>query len=172
MGLFGRKIIQETILFNSYHNPVLSAFHPMPVKFDGRTYPCIETCYQCQKFDNKNIINELKHLEGAACKKSAAHYKNNIIDGWMQARHHIMEVVAESAYEQNAVEQCLLSLLYGVKLVHLSPWDTFWGQDNRGKGTNVYGKLLMRLSSRFSRTSFSAKVEREAQYILHTEKRK
>ena len=80
-------------------------------------------------------------------------------------QHH---VAGAAGGEQNAVEQCLLSLLYGVKLVHLSPWDTFWGQDNRGKGTNVYGKLLMRLSSLFSRTSFPAKVEREAQYMLHT----
>lgn len=31
------------------------------------------------------------------------------------------------------------------ELVHLSPWDRYWGVDDNGKGENRLGKIIMRV---------------------------
>ena len=141
------------ILFNSRtSNSWLSAFHPCPIPYDGLEYPSVENFYQAMKCADPD--DRLKFLNVSSQKSREMGNQIEKIPNWTQIKVSFMRIGLQIKY--SIPEFCTLLLDTGTEeLVHLSPWDTFWGVDGNGIGSNVQGKLTMEIRENLFNSSIN-----------------
>lgn len=63
---------------------------------------------------------------------------------WYKVRVPIMEKLLRYKFSYPDLKQKLLDT-GDEKIVHLSPWDQFWGVNNNHLGKNILGELIMKI---------------------------
>lgn len=128
-----------TIWFNSYITEWswLSNFSPHPVG----EWPTLEHAYQASRTLSP-VERELvrrAHTPGAA-----RNVGKTLTDrpNWSAIKVPVMKRALMVKFSAPELRQKLLDT-GSEYLIHLSPWDSFWGADHRGNGENVLGKLIM-----------------------------
>ena len=136
------------ILFNSRITrwDWLSNFSPHPV---GR-FKTAEAAYQASKTLDPEEIERIARAAtpGEAKRRGAlvSHRRPN----WDEIKIHVMARVLDRKFEDWWLRVRLIET--GRRpLIHLSPWDTFWGVDHNGHGRNHQGVLLEALRARLIR---------------------
>jgi ribA/ribD-fused uncharacterized protein len=118
------------ILFNSYTKEWawLSNFSPHPVG----PWPTAEHAYQASRTTSPAERELLKHIEHPGyAKKVAKSFTTR--PKWESIKVGVMKRALQRKFEDPALMQMLLAT--GTEeLVHLSPWDSFWGVNTKGEG--------------------------------------
>lgn len=137
---------QEEIWFSSYTQGYewLSNFYEKSFIFKG--HPCLtaEGAYQRMKSPSLDMETHIALMEanGATARKIGKTV--DLRSDWDTYRIEAMALVLDAKFSDGTLAQKLIAT-GNTQLVHSSPWDTYWGVDNKGKGKNMLGKLLMEL---------------------------
>lgn len=129
----------------------LSNFHPceVPTIINGKTwlFPNVEAAYQFAKIPiemrTEKEINNWLFLTGVQAK-----YRGKTIvprKDWADCKIKVMTYLVLNKFEHNKNLGSRLRATGEVKLIHLSPWDKFWGCDEQGDGANALGEMLMKI---------------------------
>ena len=126
----------------------LSNMYSCHVRYDGETFPCVETAFQYAKCadenDKEKFINDRGHFVGGfVAKKLGRQIKMR--DDWKYARLEVMyELLEDKFYHNEGLRQALKDT--GDKWIQEdNTWgDTFWGVCN-GVGENMLGKMIMEI---------------------------
>lgn len=135
--------MNNKILFNS-RTPTyawLSNFHVCPIIYDGITYPSVENFYQAQKTPDRELQLEFVGITAGQAKIKGSELKD-IVPEWNTHKINVMLTGINLKYSIPELKQLLINT-NNDELVHLSPWDKFWGVDNNGIGSNHLGLMLM-----------------------------
>ena len=54
---------------------ILSNFAPTPIDFEGMRYSCIEQLFQCMKFTDAEVLDDLRNASGQKIKMKAKHWE-------------------------------------------------------------------------------------------------
>lgn len=130
------------ILFNSYIPEYLwlSNFSPHPVM----DFPTAEHAYQAMKSTDESEWAKMKQCKSPAQAKKYSYTLQHLRPNWDKVKVPIMRRVLTVKFRDPELGQKLLDT-GDEELVHLSPWDTYWGVDKNHKGHNTQGILLMEL---------------------------
>lgn len=128
------------ILFNSRtENAWLSNFHLIDISIDGITFPSVENYYQAYKTLDIDIRKEFVNISPRDAKFKG---RNLIIrNDWENVKENIMRKGLRIKFSNPELLQLLLNTNYQ-ELMHLSPWDKYWGVDNNGDGNNLLGAMI------------------------------
>jgi len=136
------------ILFNSQlETRWLSNFHIccVPVKINGKVWNVlhVEAAYQFSKTADRSdeAIRAWFGLKGHQAKQKGKTVE--IRPDWDKLA--VMELLCRRKFTANAKLRERLLLTFDEELVHLSPWDLYWGVNAKGKGENHLGKIIMKL---------------------------
>jgi N-glycosidase YbiA len=144
------------ILFNSYKTTFawLSNFYEYPVTVRLRCgtfeFRNAEAAYQCLKqhhLDRDKVIRFTK-LSG----RNARNAGKTLVDihpDWDAKKEAAMKYVLRSKFIAPVMQKKLVQT-GDLPLVHLSPWDRYWGVDDNGVGSNRLGELLMQIRRELS----------------------
>ena len=98
--------------------------------------------------------DRLKFLNVSSQKSREMGNQIEKIPNWTKIKVSFMRIGLQIKY--SIPEFCTLLLDTGTEeLVHLSPWDTFWGVDGNGIGSNVQGKLTMEIRENLFNSSIN-----------------
>jgi ribA/ribD-fused uncharacterized protein len=141
----------DPILFNSttpYYS-WLSNFHtsPIPIMIQGevRYFSNAESAYQYSKTVPRTTESVLPWLTLSG---QQAKYKGKTValrDNWNQDKLAVMELIITRKFAYNQELWTRLNKTGNTPLLHLSPWDEFWGVDPNFRGRNELGKILMKI---------------------------
>lgn len=135
------------ILFNSRTtNSWLSNFYPLQITIDNITYPSVENYYQAYK--SIDISTRLEFINMSAVDARRKGKNEPVRSDWNSLKELIMRKGLEEKYKNPELLALLLSTK-NEKLVHLSPWDMFWGVDNDLNGNNILGKMIEYIRSSY-----------------------
>lgn len=130
----------------------MSNFHAcqVPVNVGGKVwfFPNVEAAYQFAKLPPEQRtepqIKSWLLLTGVQAK-----YKGKTItlrkDWTEEKKIQIMCFLVVRKFDHNKLLASKLMATNDVKLIHLSPWDKFWGCDEEGNGANALGEMLMKI---------------------------
>ena len=111
---------------------MLSNFYDCPVSYNGITFLCAETAFQCAKFTDEDAIEGFYHLHGLSSWVRTSRYKSLIRPDWEDIEIRVMQEVLESKFMSNP--DCLEKLRQtkGKILIHdTTPYhENFWGECN------------------------------------------
>lgn len=142
---------EDDILFMSqtpyYH--WLSNFHPaaIPIKIQGQmfTFSNAETAYQYAKTQERTVENVAPwlNLPGREAK-----YKGKTIKvrpDWEENKLDVMRLILARKFSYNPVLRNKLEATGTTRLIHLAPWDLYWGVNEKRQGQNQLGIILMEI---------------------------
>lgn len=135
----------SSILFNSRDPETrwLSNFTRVNVQLDGVIYPSVEHAYQAAKTEKPEERERIRKCWSAVdAKKLGKHV--DIRPGWSNLRVEIMRNLLQQKFAQEPFNSLLRGSV-GMELIHLAPWDDFWGNGKDGKGQNQQGVLIMEI---------------------------
>lgn len=133
----------EIIWFNSYTPEWswLSNFSPHPVG----DFPTAEHAYQAAKYLDPEYIEKIRREPTAAYAKKRGHSGTaQRRPNWEKIKVEVMRRALSRKFEDPELWE-KLQATGTAHLIHLSPWDLFWGKNNQGNGDNILGILLMEL---------------------------
>ena len=141
------------ILFNSRTPSYswLSAFHPCQIEFDELVYPSVENYYQALKCANQAIRPTFLGISPQDARAMGQTVEK--VDNWSNIKVSVMRTGLQLKYSIPELKEMLLAT-GDEELVHLSPWDTFWGVDSSNIGTNMQGKLTMEIREMLANKNF------------------
>ncbi len=135
-------------IFYIYFSPYTSH----AIELDGIVYPTVEHAYQCQRYSDQKIIQEIistrspvkawevstkyKHLQIPQFKDEA--YKVSVMKKLMKLKALQHEEVRKALKDTG-------SMLIVKKVVTYPPGDGFWDIGEDGKGLNHIGKMWMEI---------------------------
>lgn len=135
-------------IFYIYFSPYTSH----AINIDGVIYPTVEHAYQCARYTDKKIIEEIrnatspvkawqtstkyKHLQISEFKDEE--YKVNVMRNLMKMKIEQHEEVHDALKNTGNLEIVKLIVTY-------PPGDGFWDIGEDGKGQNMIGKIWMEL---------------------------
>jgi ribA/ribD-fused uncharacterized protein len=138
----GRVTDMDVIRFNSDSSrwSWMSNFHPGPYEIDGLWWPTVEHYYQAQKTLDENDRGIIRNM---SYPWQAKRYGKlvKLREDWDTVKVDVMEKSLRIKFAVGTVLESRLLDTDGHVLVHLSPWDSFWGSP----GFNKLGKLLMQI---------------------------
>jgi ribA/ribD-fused uncharacterized protein len=137
-------------IFYIYFSPYTSH----AIEIDGIIYPTVEHAYQCQRYTDKKIIEEIRsaHSPVKAWEVSTK-YKHLQIPEFKQDEYKrgVMKKLMKIKLEQHdEVRKALIgseNLEIIKRVVTYPPGDGFWDIGEDGKGLNHIGKIWMELRS-------------------------
>ncbi len=138
------------ILFNS-KTPQwewLSNFHiaPITIKLSCGvyTFQCVEAAYQCgkQQLINISTVPPFTNLNGWEAKQRGK-LIDPIREDWPEIKGMLMMKLTHAKFDQHLFLRASLLATDDEDLIHYSPWDTFWGVDEKYQGQNQLGIILM-----------------------------
>lgn len=140
----------DTIFFFTVRYDPLSSWSPHRVKLWGETFMTAEHGYHWRKFKETAPEVAAQMLEApspwAAMRLERASKEFRRKD-WQEVKVDIMRELMRAKLEQNEDVQECLQATETKRIVENSPWDSFWGCGNDGRGQNILGKLWMELRS-------------------------
>ena len=121
----------------------LSNMYSCPVKYDGETFPCVETAFQYAKCGDASLFTDNRgyFVNGFVAKKIGRTVK--LPKDWNTKRVDVMYELLCYKFFKNEKLRAALRDLKDEFIVEDNLWgDTFWGVCN-GEGYNMLGRLLM-----------------------------
>lgn len=139
------------IRYNSYIQGYtwLSNFHlcplVVPIGLLEWDFHSVEAAYQCLKQVelNEGTIRPFTKMSAQQARKYGKLVE--LRPDWEQSKLKVMTQLCRAKFVQNPLLGTALLSTQGHDLVHLSPWDRFWGVDNAGHGLNEHGVILMQI---------------------------
>lgn len=119
----------------------LSNLYPCRIRYQGCTFPCVETAFQAAK-GGRYWFPEFKDLDGKSARRLGRQIR--LPDDWNLHRDYIMEELLRYKFRDPFLMKLLVDT-YPEELVEDNYWnDYYWGRCN-GQGENHLGKLLMEI---------------------------
>ncbi|MFA6322332.1 MAG: NADAR family protein [Candidatus Buchananbacteria bacterium] len=120
------------------------------IEVDGIVYPTVEHAYQCQRYNNSEIINEIKSATSPLkAWQVSSKYKNQEISDFQQKKVEIMKSLMRlKALQHEEVKKALLDSGEAKIVKHIytfPPGDGFWDDGQSGEGQNIMGQIWMEL---------------------------
>lgn len=127
----------------------LSNFHIAPLEYDGQIYSSVEHAYQAAKTLDPVIRAHIaKQWSARDAKREGKRIA--LRADWNDVKLNVMRSLIDIKFFGHArLGQALLNT-NGHKLIHLSPWDTYWGVDYQGSGHNHLGHIIMNTRTRLT----------------------
>lgn len=117
----------------------------IPFIIDSFTWNSAEQFYQASKFTDDVIIQKIKDCQNPfRCAAIGQTRKFKIRDDWEEIKVSIMERAIRARFNQHPDLAEELKRSKGTLYDH-SAADSFWGIGYNGKGSNVTGKILMKI---------------------------
>lgn len=141
-------------IFYIYFSPYTSH----AIELNGVLYSTVEHAYQCQRYENPEIINEIKSATSPVkAWQISSKYKQLSKPDFQSKKVEIMkELMRQKALQHQEVMQALLDSadLKIVKHIYTyPPGDGFWDDGQSGEGQNIMGKIWMELRDEFRKTN-------------------
>lgn len=135
-------------LFAIYFSP----YSAHALKIDGVVYPTLEHAYQCKRYKEQKIIEEILNAPSPMLAwETSCKYKHLTIPEFTENKLKIMEELMRCKTEQHREIQKALIDSKDLKIVkHITtypPGDGFWCDGEDGKGLNHIGRLWMKIRS-------------------------
>jgi ribA/ribD-fused uncharacterized protein len=138
--------MSEKILFYEGIHYMFSNFSSFAVEWKGVLWMTSEHAYQAAKFDDENIVNEIKHARSAHDSKVIARkYKEKVRQTWDTEKCIVMEDIVRAKLHQHEYIKRKLLESGDREIVEASPEDSFWGWGPDKQGENHLGKIWMKL---------------------------
>ena len=122
------------------------------IDLDGFVYPTVEHAYQCQRYTDKKIIDEIRAAHSPVkAWETSSKYKDLQIPEFKDENHKLktMKKLMRLKAEQHAdVRQALLDsgdLKIVKHIITYPPGDGFWDDGEDGKGLNHIGRMWMEI---------------------------
>jgi ribA/ribD-fused uncharacterized protein len=133
---------KESIRFNSYTREWawLSNFSPHAVG----DFPTAEHAYQAAKSIRPEDWEYMRSLPTPKAVKAYSYliHPENRRPNWDKIKLKVMARAIHRKFQNSDLRDKLMDT-DGRTLIHLSPWDTYWGVDGFGEGENHLGKIIM-----------------------------
>ncbi len=135
--LFNSKTPQYKWLSNFYNCPLTVKMQCGEMDFE-----CAEAAYQCAKMHVRTpaTVERWQHMDGLQAKEAGKHFIPR--DGWDLIKLDVMSHIIYAKFQDSKLRFLLRQTLQD-NLMHLSPWDTFWGVDKNLNGQNHLGLIIM-----------------------------
>lgn len=135
----------EVLAFNSRTKDCawLSNFFHSPFKRSDGTYDTVEHYFQAHKTTDKHLR---AHIRRSATPYDA-HRRGRAITlrpDWETVKAQIMRTALRAKFALPDFRKMLLAT-GKQELVHLAPWDAYWGTGRDGEGQNMLGKMIMKI---------------------------
>jgi ribA/ribD-fused uncharacterized protein len=126
------------------------------IEVDGVIYPTVEHAYQCLRYQDQKIVEEIK----SACSPVKAweistKYKHLQIPDFRARKREAMKMLMRAKLEQHEeVRTALINsgdLLIVKHIDTYPPGDGYWDDGEDGKGENQMGKIWMELREELRR---------------------
>lgn len=149
---FNSRTQGASFLSNFYRSPI-----NIPVEFPVLgtsekevlriTFSTVEGAYQFMKFpvDHRTITLARLFADYNGFQAKAAGKSITVRPDWHAIKVNVMTGLIKAKFNQNKPLRQQLIDTNDCLLWHDSPWDTYWGFDDRGRGYNMLGQILMRL---------------------------
>lgn len=135
-------------IFYTYFSP----YTGHAIEKDGIVYPTVEHAYQCARYTDSKIIDEIKNARSAVkAWEVSTKYKHLQIPEFKDENHKlkIMKELMKLKIEQHEDVRKALFDSVGMKIVkHIvsgPPGDGFWDDGEDGKGLNHIGRMWMEI---------------------------
>ena len=122
------------------------------IETDGVMYPTVEHAYQCARYTDKNIINEIIQAKSPVkAWETSSKYKHLQIPEFKDENHKLKvmkEMMRQKALQHEEVKKAILDsgdLKIVKHIVTYPPGDGFWDDGQDGKGLNHIGKIWMEI---------------------------
>lgn len=139
---------KDTVYFFSHAYDPLNNWSAHIVEIWGNKFPTVEHAFHYRKFSDTYPEIAAKVLNASspwAAMQAARKYKNEVRPDWHEVKIGIMTEINRAKFIQNEdALECLLKT-GNKKIVENSPWNSFWGCGENGKGKNMMGKILMQI---------------------------
>ncbi len=126
------------------------------IEIDGVVYPTVEHAYQCARYTDKNIIEEIRNAKSAVLAwEVSTKYKHLQISEFKDEKHKLKvmkEVMRQKALQHADVRNALVDSgdLKIIKHIVTPPsGDGFWDDGEDGNGLNHIGKMWMEIREEF-----------------------
>ncbi len=134
-------------MINEFHGEYrwLSNFWPIPIKYNGLTFPSVENAYMSRK-NNSDIWVDFCANEKDVKKVNKLSREIKLVSNWDEIKVDIMEELIRIKFKDEELKNKLLDT--GEILIQEgNDWgDTFWGIDlDTGNGKNILGKIIMKI---------------------------
>lgn len=138
---------EDKVLFYERPGYVFSNFSSFQVEWQGVLWPTSEHAYQAAKFDDQDIVEEIKNAKSAheAYKLATVTYKDRVRSDWDTIKIDVMEEILRAKLAQHPYVQKELARTDKKEIIEDSPRDSFWGRGPDWKGKNHLGKLWMKI---------------------------
>ena len=120
------------------------------IEINGVIYPTVEHAYQCLRYEDEKIINEIKNARSPVqAWEISTKYKHLQIPTFREHKLETMKILMRAKTDQHKeVRKTLLDSgdLQIVKhITTYPPGDGFWDDGEDGKGLNHMGRIWMEL---------------------------
>ena len=120
----------------------MSNFHLCFINYRGYVYPTAEHMYQACKSADKEERRKIREAKTAS---EARRIGRNVRmrKDWGKVRVKLMIAILQAKFADGSDLAMKLLSTEDAELIHLAPWDAFWGTGRDGNGMNILGRLLM-----------------------------
>lgn len=122
------------------------------IELNGKTYPTVEHAYQCQRYTDEKIVQEIINAKSPVkAWETSCKYKHLQIPEFKNEEYKpkIMKQLMELKTEQHEdVKQALIDSGDMQIVKHITtypPGDGFWDDGKNGEGLNHMGKIWMEI---------------------------
>lgn len=123
----------------------LSNFWPTQIMYEGIIYPSVEHAYQAVKTLDSDVRKYIATLTAGQAKKYGRVL--GIREDWEDIKVDVMYDLLLLKFTTNPYLKDKLTATGTATLIEDNTWgDTYWGMCN-GKGSNMLGRLLMKVRS-------------------------
>jgi len=123
-----------------------SSFAPTPVTMQGKRWATAEHYFQAMKFLDPEYQEQIRSTKSPAlAARMGRSRKVALRRDWRNFRVEVMERVVRAKFSQHDHLRELLLSTGDARLVEHTEHDSFWGDGGDGSGTNMLGRILMRV---------------------------
>jgi len=134
------------ITFSDGKYYLFSNFSAHEVEYEGKKYKTSEHCYQCQKFNDKSIINKVMNTASPYLARKIAHqYVEDQKANWGEIKFEVMYKIILAKAEQHEDVRRILLESDNEDIADVTSFDYLWGIGENKKGRNELGKIWMRV---------------------------
>jgi ribA/ribD-fused uncharacterized protein len=122
------------------------------IEVDGVMYPTVEHAYQCARYSDRKIIEEIRMATSPVkAWQVSTKYKHLQIAEFKDEKHKVKvmkDLMRLKALQHEEVREALINtgdLKIIKRVVTYPPGDGFWDIGEDGKGQNIIGRIWMEL---------------------------
>ncbi len=120
------------------------------IELDGVVYPTVEHAYQCQRYANQKIRDEIRTARSPVkAWEISTKYKHLQIPDFRERKLEVMkELMRAKAEQHEEVRKALIDSGDAKIVKHITtypPGDGFWDDGEHGEGLNHMGRMWMEI---------------------------